>query len=384
MEENNEEIQNKDNLKKMRNKVKALQKKPQPEQRTPEWFKARQCRVTASEAASCLTKSQKVCETYANEFNITNFKYNENEALNPYEKKVDYIIKKCEGFFGEAKFRDTVFTLWGKKYEEIACRLYSKINNARVIEFGLVAHGRLKWLAASPDGITEDGIMLEIKCPKSRKIDDKCPPLYYWIQTQIQLEVCDLDFCDFFECEIAEITEQEFIDVIPIEYQDKGVLLQIISDASEPKFLYPPPELLSTEDYMNWMKINMEQNPNMYIPFYYHVTKYHNFRIKRSKEWFNLNKKDIKNTWELIIRLQNNKEDFLKYKESIHLIKSKKFLEQYDKTNCLITDNHSVDTPFMVFPTKDESQTSNVDEDDQLHLNSLENIVDSQDVCMID
>lgn len=371
--------------KKLKNKVKALQKKPQPEQRTPEWFRARQCRVTASEAASCLTKSQTVCETYVNEFNLgTSFKYNELEPLNPYEKKEDYIIKKCASFFGEAKFKDTVFTLWGKKYEEIACRLYSKLNSTNVIEFGLISHGRLRWLAASPDGITEDGVMLEIKCPKSRKIDDKCPPLYYWIQTQIQLEVCDLEECDFFECEIAEVTEEEFVNIKLVDFQDKGILLQINNELPEPQFVYPPKELNTTEDYLNWKNSYMKTNPDGYIPYFFYITKYHNFRIKRSREWFNLNKKDIKNTWDIITRLQNNKEDFIKYKESIHLIKSKKFLEQFNNTNCLISDNHSIETPFYVYPITLNENVELVTHNSEDKLKVDETLSENNAVCMID
>ena len=290
-------------LLKNRKKVKALSKKNEkcPEQRTPEWFAARNTRITASEAASCLFKSRKVCETYVNEFNLTNFKYKDTERLNPYETREEYIIKKCASFFGENVFKDSVFTMWGKKYEEVANRLYCKLNNTQVIEFGLMPHSRLKWLAASPDGITPDGIMLEIKCPKARKIDDNCPPLYYWIQTQIQMETVDLDFCDFFECEIAEVQEQEFIDLQLKEKQDKGIVLQINEDQNEltekksdPKFIYPPLELNTTEDYLNWKNEYMNQCPGMYTPTYYFITKYNNIRIKRSKEWFNNVKDDIK------------------------------------------------------------------------------------------
>lgn len=328
-------------------RVKALQKKPQPEQRSEEWFKARQCRVTASEAASCLCKSKKVCEPYVREFGITNFKYNDLEPLNPYEKREDYIIKKCEGFYGTAVFKDTVFTLWGKKYEDIAGRLYTKTSKKKVLPFGLIAHSRLKWLAASPDGITTDGVMLEIKCPKSRKIVPSAPPLYYWIQVQIQLETCNLEECDFLECEIEEVTESEFLETQLLDKQDKGVLLQITGPEYEiePKYIYPPDELNTTEDYIRWRDEQQSLNPNIFA--YYYIIKHYNIiRIKRSQEWFDANKADIKKTWEIITRLQNNKQDYIKYKESIHMIKSKAFHEKFEKTNCLITDG--TDSSFLI------------------------------------
>ena len=243
-------------LKRLRTKVKALQKKPQPEQRTPEWFAARNTRITASEAASCLYKSKAICEAYVNEFNIQNFKYKDTEPLNHYETREDYIIKKCAAFYGENVFKDSIYTLWGKKYEEIANRLYCQLNNTTVIEFGLISHPRLRWLAASPDGITPDGIMLEIKCPKSRKIDETCVPLHYWIQTQIQMESCDLDFCDFFECEIEELENEEQFRQQQIDpsYQSKVIIFQIKDSGPDPKFIYPPVEIYETQDYITRKK----------------------------------------------------------------------------------------------------------------------------------
>lgn len=337
---------NESELKKIRNRVKLLQKKPQPEQRTPEWFKQRQTRITASEAASCLYKSQNVCEIYVKEFGIQNFKYNELLPLNPYETKEDYIIKKCSAFFGEAVFKDTVFTLWGKKYEEVANRVYCKLNNTEVYEFGLLSHSRLNWLAASPDGITKNGIMLEIKCPKARKIDPKVVPLYYWIQCQIQLETCNLEECDFFECEIEEIETEEQFKNIQIEgSQDLGIVLEIPKEnpeqSGDPKFIYPPYELNTAIDYINWKNDILISQPNLTVTYFF-IKRYNTIRVKRSKEWFNNVKNDIKNTWSLIMKLQSKQDDFEKYKHSIHLLRNKSFLEKFDNTCCLIDDNTSV------------------------------------------
>ena len=49
-------------------------------------------------------------------------------------------------------------------------------------------------MESSPDGISELGIMLEIKCPFKIKIDGSIPE-QYWMQIQGQLEVCDLEEC---------------------------------------------------------------------------------------------------------------------------------------------------------------------------------------------
>jgi pyruvate dehydrogenase complex dehydrogenase (E1) component len=76
-------------------------------------------------------------------------------------------------------------------------------------------------------------------------------------------------------------------------------------------------------------------------PIFFLISKYNVIRIKRSREWFAAVKKDIKSDWDLIMKLQGNPEDFEKYKESIHLIKNKKFLEKWHSTTCLIADDAS-------------------------------------------
>jgi putative phage-type endonuclease len=330
----------------LRKRVKQLQKKPQPEQRTPEWFSQRQTKITASEAASCLFKSEKVCKKYIETFKLTNFKLNENESVNPYESREDYIIKKCSAFYGENVFRDTPHTLWGKKYEEVATRLYRKLHNTNVIEFGLLNHSRLKWLAASPDGITEDGIMLEIKCPKSRKIDLQAPTLYYYIQMQIQLECTNLEQCDFLECEIKECeNEEDWINYQLQENQFKGIVL-----GTQDNYIYPPDILNTDDDYLLWKNENKEL-----LPSYYIITKYNIMHIKRDREWFDLNKKDMKQVWEIVQKLQSNKDDFLKYKESIDAIKNKGFMEKWNQTDCLIDEDSE-----GLFIIENESEKNNI------------------------
>lgn len=367
------------NKKKLRARVKTLMKKPQPEQRTPEWYAARHTRITASEAASCLYKSKSTCEEYVKQFNLKNFKYKDTEPLNHYETREDYIIKKCAAFYGENVFKDSIYTLWGKKYEEVANRLYCQLNNTTVHEFGLIAHSRLRWLAASPDGITPDGIMLEIKCPKSRKINEKEVPIHYWCQTQIQLETCDLDFCDFFECEIEELqSEQEFQEKNLGEKQAKGIVLQIQCEG-EPKFIYPPIHIKETQEYITWKNSQLEQDPTL-IPSYFFISKYNNQRVSRSKIWFSNVKNDIKKTWEIIIHLQKNKQNFEDYKDSIHRIKSKGFYEKYENTFCEIHDDIST---FIL----DNSDSENQDINDINNTDNIDNIITinrNNIICLID
>jgi hypothetical protein len=92
---------------------------------------------------------------------------------------------------------------WGVTYEPVACALYESRNGCRVFEFGLLPHPRIPRFGASPDGITEQGIMLEIKCPYTRVIDGRVSRTYM-TQMQTQLDTAGLAECDFLECKFYE------------------------------------------------------------------------------------------------------------------------------------------------------------------------------------
>eukprot|EP00798_Chlamydomonas_sp_ICE-L_P002706 gene2706-biopygen7861 len=83
--------------------------------------------------------------------------------------------------------------------------------NVLVHEFGLLRHASKSFLGASPDGVTEDGVMLEIKCPWRRKIDGTVPMQYY-LQIQGQLAVSGLLECDNFEVEFDILQSEEEIE----------------------------------------------------------------------------------------------------------------------------------------------------------------------------
>jgi hypothetical protein len=339
-------------LKWYQNRVKVLRAKPQPAQRSPEWYAARNTRITASEAACCLTLSEEICKQYVNDFNIKNFKYKPEHCLSHYDNREDYIINKCRTFYGENLFKDSIYTLHGKKYEEIATRLYRKQFNTEVWEFGLLPHSRLNWLAASPDGITPNGIMLEIKCPYSRKIDEGVPPIWYWVQMQHQLFVADLDECDFLECEIKELkTEEDFITQIVGEKQDKGILLNKISepDNSETKYIYPPDHLNTEIEYIEWANNTINNSECEIVPIYYFISKWFVINVKRRREWFETIKPYLKSTIDLIRRLQSDRQLFDDYRESIYKIRNKEYLERYNSTVCLIDeDNQDNEDDFVM------------------------------------
>jgi len=151
-----------------------------PAQRTPEWFKLRENLITASMVAPIL-------------------------GINKFEDRLKTLRKKL-GL--EPGFQGNFYTNWGNDFEDTACYIYSKLFNKVVNEFGLLLHQEHDFLGASPDGITKEGTMIEIKCPPSRYITGIVPD-YYLAQMQLQLEVCNLEVCHFVECKFVKYENRE-------------------------------------------------------------------------------------------------------------------------------------------------------------------------------
>ena len=179
----------------MNKQVKYLLKNYNSKQRTPEWFKKRYNSLTASDIASAL-------------------------EANPYQTKLELLKKKCSKI--EDNSSDNYATQWGTLYEDVALRIFEETNKKSVNSIGLVSHREIPWLKASPDGILNDGTLIEIKCPISRKIGYNIPH-QYWIQVQIQLEVCDFDKCIFYQCKFNEYRSKKHYD------QDENAIKGIIN-----------------------------------------------------------------------------------------------------------------------------------------------------------
>jgi putative phage-type endonuclease len=144
-------------------------------QRSEEWLKLRGKMLTASDAATAIGE-------------------------NPYEKPEDLILKKC----GYNKFNGNFATIHGNKYEDEARDIYCLKHNEVVHEIGLYPHPEYDFLGGSPDGITESGKLVEIKCPLSREIKPEVPG-HYMPQLQLLMEILNLEECDFIQYKPEEI-----------------------------------------------------------------------------------------------------------------------------------------------------------------------------------
>jgi putative phage-type endonuclease len=319
-----------------------------PEQRSIDWFKMRDSKITASDAGTTL-------------------------GLNKYEPKYNVILKKTT----IVPFEPNKNCYHGKKYEEIATKIYEYRMNVKVDEFGLIGHPEHTFIGASPDGICGKykhnqthlssfvGRMLEIKCPVTRKIKltgdilDICP-IYYWCQVQLQLQCCGLDLCDFWQCRILEYpNKQDFINDTDNNEPfksistklEKGCVIQLlpknkINDVINNKyeeivydhatFLYPPKIDMTPYELDLWIAETMEllSSDNKYIDmyfdkiFYWKLDVYKNITIEKDDEWFAEKLPELKQMWEYILFFRKNKKSLSKLLEHIQLLKSNKLTDK--------------------------------------------------------
>lgn len=170
----------------MHEKIQKLIEKEYAAQRSEEWLRLRGNMLTASDAATAI-------------------------GVNKYETPDDLVLKKC----GFNEFKGNEATAHGNKYEDEARILYEQRHGEVCHEIGLHPHPLYEWLGGSPDGITESGKLIEIKCPMRRKITPEVPE-HYMPQLQLLMEILDLDECDFIQYKPADFNwpnPEEFVVV---------------------------------------------------------------------------------------------------------------------------------------------------------------------------
>ena len=204
-------------IKKYRKELKELLKLPLMKQRTEEWFEARKTRLTASDLYDALKGGNVSIRLAKKKANIVvdNINYNAIPALK-----------------------------WGTMFEPMATRCYSqKMKNVTIHDFGLICDANNSHFGASPDGINDLGIMLEIKCPYSRKITDGVIPEKYKMQIQGQLAVCKLKECDYIECIFKTMESEE--EYLALEHGTTelkhGVIAEFYNSKGEYVYYYSEP-----------------------------------------------------------------------------------------------------------------------------------------------
>jgi len=201
---------------------------------------------------------------------------------------------------------------WGVKYEPVTIMIYEDLYKTKVGEFGCIRHSKYHYVGASPDGINilpsseKYGTMLEIKNIVNREITG-IPKEEYWIQTQIQMETCDLDKCDFVETRIKEYDNEEDFYKNSTNTNYRGIVLHFInndfSENDSPTYIYMPLDIpLNPESIDEWVIKEKEKVDNMIIfkTLYWYLDELSCVLIQRNRAWFSKAIHHIKDVWETI------------------------------------------------------------------------------------
>ena len=323
-------------------KLARIQSAEQAKQRTVEWYESRYNLLTASN----------LWKVFGSPAQYNSLIYEKCKPLVIHDRQNSSICV------------DSNSTLQhGIRYEPLSILLYERLYGTKVCDVGCIPHSEYSYIGASPDGIIMDpacpryGRMIEVKNIVNRDITG-VPLDSYWIQMQLQMEVCDLDECDFIEtrfipfeniesfCQyltmkqtndtelepepdavvdnqftyetpnvvssgIAQFT-YETPDVVSSGIAQTGLILYLyprtmigdtVTDVS-PEYMYLPlgVDPLS-EDAAEWIKTQCAEHPRhvLYKKTYWVLDQFSCVLVRRNREWFREALPKIEEAWNTIL-----------------------------------------------------------------------------------
>ena len=295
----------------MKYHLRDLHDKPQPAQRTTEWYEFRHNLITASNAYKVF---------------MGGASYNQ------------ILYEKCQPIklppSGEAAAAQTVVNVettlhWGQKYEDVSVMIYEDLFGTKVDDFGCIQHDTYSFLGASPDGINISdtnprfGRMLEIKNIVNRDITG-IPKLEYWVQMQLQMETCDLDECDFLETRFKEYEGESeyfqdacgydgvadksavFVDATREQLamrKYKGIIMYF-SRHGKPDYKYSPLNMCDPEEIEKWearQHASVEHQDVVWVKnIYWRLDEMSCVLVLRNKIWFQESVGRLDTAWKTI------------------------------------------------------------------------------------
>ena len=219
------------------------------------------------------------------------------------------IYEKCEPYKIPTMNDQSSPLHWGQKYEPISVMLYEYLYDTKIGDFGCIKHPKYNFIGASPDGINIDennsryGRMLEIKNIFNREIT-KIPKNEYWVQMQLQMEVCNLNECDFLETRFIEYESKKEFDDDGLMFNSNdnklnGVIL-FFYENNKPIYEYYYDKI--NGDFDTWEEnIFTKHEDKLFIKtIYWKLDEFSCILVLRNKPWFNSIIHKITNTWEII------------------------------------------------------------------------------------
>ena len=145
--------------------------------------------------------------------------------------------------------------------------------------------------------------MIEIKCPYSRKIVNDYIPPKYLMQIYGQLAVCELEECDYIECDFKTFESiEDYLTNISSDSKIKhGIIAEYMNDNKEYHYLYSNAYLTPNDAIKDIEEqISHEKSCNLLklTPWHLNTINVQRVMFKQS-EWDNIEPK-ISNFWNLV------------------------------------------------------------------------------------
>jgi len=298
-----------------------LRSRPQPAQRTPAWYRFRMNLLSAS-----------------NYYKVMGSQAAKNSIIN--EKCSQYNTPPIVVDSNAPSKSINVETPmhWGQKYEPMSVLLYEHKYDTKVEEFGCIQHENHYFIGASPDGINccpnspLYGRMIEIKNVVSRIITGE-PKKEYFAQMQVQMEVCDLNECDFLETKFVEydnytafindscddnvfMSNDDLPPNLPLnttfnnnlqtQKKRKGSIVYFTQPNGVPYYIYMPISIKTLNSFNLWIEktINLYTSEKYNYSFiticYWKLEVFNIVLVLRDPNWFASTLNNAASIWKII------------------------------------------------------------------------------------
>jgi putative phage-type endonuclease len=341
-------------LNKINKQLEYLKSKPQPAQRTASWYEFRRNLLTASNAYKAFESQSSINQL---------------------------IYEKCQPIAIQNDEKSSMVNIntpfhWGQKYEPLSVSIYEHLYKTKVDDFGCIQHDVYKFLGASPDGINVDpnspryGRMLEIKNIVNREITG-IPKKEYWIQMQLQMEVCNLDLCDFLETKFTEYENYNAYMSDSSTESMTGIIMYFHTTDGRPYYVYKSIEMKDEEEIEKWEEENMEKYQSIDFKMiwikniYWKLEKLSCVLVERNQKWFQDNIGQLEKVWKTIEQERITGFEHRAPNKKVKKVKETDIPEQYfiniDKTTGKTTleNKHTIQHFFL--KAEAQSLNSNID-----------------------
>ena len=232
---------------------------------------------------------------------------------------------------------------WGIRFEPIVKQIYEHLTATSVTDLGRLKHQQDPRLAASPDGLVIKGPperlarFVEFKAPVTRKILKKVPE-DYMAQMQIQMEVGNVEECDYLEVKFESAYGSKIAEISDVQ---AGTYYGVLYVLGKPDEVDPVRYAYSPLNTLQWLP-DITENEVLLEKVYWKSNEWYTTTIGRSRSWFASVQPAIQRFWEDVEKARKGEYELpastRKVKEPKCLIVSDASIGKAESVSDLVSD----------------------------------------------